>query len=179
MPNLQPILEDARVKLRPLRADDFETLYAVAKDPLIWEQHPSRDRWKREVFETFFEGAMESGGAFVILDKATGEVIGSTRFYEKEAAKSSFAIGYTFYARAYWGTGINSAVKSLMLDYAFGFVDAVCFHVGAGNRRSQIAVERLGAVKESEAEIAYHGEQSNLNYCYSLHKSAWQSSHPA
>ena len=48
--NLQPTLQNDLIILRPLRENDFEALYEVAKDPLIWEQHPSRERYKREVY---------------------------------------------------------------------------------------------------------------------------------
>ncbi len=56
--NLQPTLENEFVKIQPLQESDFERLYAVACDPLIWEQHPNKDRYKREVFENFFKGAI-------------------------------------------------------------------------------------------------------------------------
>lgn len=79
--NIQPLLENEKVILYPLQEKDFEALYAVASDPEIWKQHPNKDRWKKEVFETFFDGAMQSKGAFKIVDKATGNIIGSTRFY--------------------------------------------------------------------------------------------------
>ncbi|MET1057608.1 MAG: GNAT family N-acetyltransferase, partial [Pedobacter sp.] len=150
--NLQPQLENEHTKLRPLQEQDFDALYPIASDPKIWEQHPEKDRWRKDIFQTFFDRAMKSGGAFVILDKHTGNVIGSSRFYEYDEQKNSICIGFTFYAVAYWGTGINPAVKELMLDYAFSFVSTVYFHVGANNLRSQTAVERLGAVKVAEQE---------------------------
>jgi len=60
--NLQPThLSNEKVSLRPLAAIDFDSLYAVANDPLIWEQHPNPDRYKREVFQNYFKGALESG----------------------------------------------------------------------------------------------------------------------
>ena len=79
MINLQPVLENEFIRLQPLQQNDFERLYAVASDPLIWEQHPNKDRYKREVFQTYFEGAMESKGALLVIDKLTGEVAGSSR----------------------------------------------------------------------------------------------------
>jgi RimJ/RimL family protein N-acetyltransferase len=166
--NLQPILENDLVKLIPLHENNFEDLYAVASDPLIWEQHPNKDRWKKEVFENFFKGALESGGAFKIIDKANGKVIGSTRFYKTGIENKELAIGYTFFARKYWGGKYNPAVKRLMMDYAFQFVDHILLHVGAVNIRSQKAIERLGAVKIAEEEIAYYGEASKLNFIYRI-----------
>ncbi len=72
---LQPTIENRRVRLEPLRADDFDVLYAVASDPLIWEQHPNKNRYQRDIFATYFQGAIESGGAARVLDTATGELI--------------------------------------------------------------------------------------------------------
>src|SRR3954463_9685593 len=117
MINIQPILENDKVILYPLQEKDFEELYSVASDPKIWEQHPNKDRWKKEVFRTFFEGALQSGGAYKIVDKVKSITIGSTRFYGFEKENTSIHIGYTFYATSYWGTGFNLSVKRLMLNY--------------------------------------------------------------
>lgn len=171
--DLQPTLENDKVILRPLQPTDFDALYAVASDPKIWEQHPNKDRWKKEVFQTFFQGAMESKGAFVIIDKATNNIIGSTRFYKYNEAEKSVVIGATFYATQYWGKGFNSAVKKTMLDYALPFVDRVQFFIGANNIRSQIAIGRVGASKVGELELAYYGEQPSLNYIYEIKKTDW------
>jgi N-acetyltransferase len=169
-PDLQPTLESPVVLLKPLKPEDFEALYHSASDPKIWEQHPNKDRWQREVFQKYFQGAIESKGAFLIIDKATGEVAGSTRFYDYNEAEKSILIGYTFYATKFWGTGLNPAVKRLMMDYIFQFVDRVHFHIGATNFRSQIAIQRLGAVKIGEQSVAYYGEPPKLNFVYEIVK---------
>lgn len=166
--NLRPTLENDIVKLIPLKETDFETLYKVASDPLVWEQHPNKDRWKHEVFQNFFKGAMESGGAFLIYDAQSNEVIGSSRYYDYNEIKKEIAIGYTFYARSHWGGKYNPAAKKLMMDYAFQFVNAVIFHIGAQNVRSQKAIEKLGAVKIGEEEIEYYGEPSKPNFVYRI-----------
>lgn len=168
--NIQPVLENEKVLLQPLLASDFEALYHTASDPAIWEQHPNKDRWKREVFEVFFQGAVESKGAFKIIDKETGEVTGSTRFYNYDDNDNSIMIGYTFYATKCWGTGVNLSVKRLMLDYAFRFVSIVRFQVGAVNIRSQIAIGRLGALKIGEETVTYFGEAPKLNFIYAIKK---------
>ncbi|MBK8750107.1 MAG: GNAT family N-acetyltransferase [Saprospiraceae bacterium] len=171
--NIQPTLENENVILHPLQDKDFADLYAVASDPKIWEQHPNKDRCKIEVFKVFFDGAMQSKGAFKIVNKASGNVMGSTRFYDHNQEENSISIGYTFYGREYWGKGFNHSVKSLMLDYIFQFVSKVHFHIGAENIRSQIAIGRLGTTKIDEQEIAYFGEQAKLNYIYCLTKEEW------
>lgn len=168
--NLQPILKNELVSILPLKDTDFEALYQVASDPLVWEQHPNKDRYKKEVFQIFFEGAMQSGGAFKIIDNQTEKVIGSTRFYDLNLANKSILIGYTFYGREYWGSTYNPQVKKLMLEYAFQFLDKVFFHIGAHNIRSQKAIERLGATKVREISVAYHGEPEKLNFEYVLSK---------
>lgn len=172
--NIPQLLETDTIALYPLEASDFDALYAVASDPNIWAQHPNKDRWRKEVFSNFFEGALQSKGAFKIVDKSTGEVLGSTRFYDYNEQDNSILIGYTFYAVKCWGKGINHAVKSLMLDYAFESVDKVYFHIGAENFRSQVSIGRLGAKKITEQEIAYFGEAPKLNYVYEISRKDWQ-----
>ncbi|MBS1635016.1 MAG: GNAT family N-acetyltransferase [Bacteroidetes bacterium] len=174
-PNLQPTtLENEFVKLVPLQAGDFERLYKVASDPLIWEQHPNRDRYKRDVFLTFFNGALESGGAFLVIDPQTHEVIGSSRYYNFDANSHTVVVGYTFLARSYWGGKYNKALKSLMLNYAFTFAESVELHVGSNNIRSQTAVMRLGAHKIREQEVTYYGELPKLNFIYRINKADWK-----
>lgn len=168
--NFQPTLQNEFVKLVPLKETDFEILYSIASDPLIWEQHPNKLRWQREVFQNFFTGAIESKGAFLIYDAKTNEVIGSTRFYDWDLEKSNVAIGYTFYARSHWGGKYNPSCKHLMMQHAFQFVDNVIFHIGAKNIRSQKAIEKIGAIKIAEEDVEYFGEDSTLNFIYQIRK---------
>jgi len=175
--NWQPKdLEDEKVSLVPLRPEHFRDLYRVASDPLIWEQHPQQDRYLLEVFRQFFEGAIASGSAFVITDKASGEVIGSTRFYEFNEADASVAIGYTFLARKFWGGTYNKAVKKLLLDYAFGFVEKVYFHVGAENKRSATAVTRLGAHHDGIVDFDHYGNKVP-HLLFVIGKKEWNPDH--
>lgn len=168
--NIQATLENENVKLVPLNPNDFEELFSVASDPKIWEQHPNKDRYQREVFEKFFQGAIESKGAFKIMDKSSNEVAGSTRFYDYNPKENSIFIGYTFYATKFWGSKLNPQVKKLMLDYIFQFVDKVNFHVGKDNIRSQKAMEKLGAKKVDEVNVAYFGEPAKLNVVFEIDK---------
>lgn len=143
----QPVLTGELLELRPLRADDFDGLFAVASDPLIWEQHPDRNRYQEATFRAFFEEALASGGALVALDRASGRIIGSSRYHGYDPERSVVEIGWTFLARACWGGRYNGEMKRLMLDHAFRSVDRVIFVIGPDNRRSQRAVERLGAAR--------------------------------
>ncbi len=171
--DLQPQLENEVVKLMPLKPEDFEKLYKVASDQLIWEQHPNKNRYQREVFKTFFEGAIESNGAFIIYNNKTNELIGSSRFYKLENQPNAIAIGYTFFSKTHWGGTYNQATKELMINHAFKFVENVIFQIGASNIRSQKAIERLGAQKIGEENIEYYGEESKLNYIYEIKKINW------
>jgi RimJ/RimL family protein N-acetyltransferase len=118
----------------------------VASDPLIWEQHPDSDRYQEGVFRAFFRGAVESGGALVAIDRATGRVIGSSRYHGYDAAASEVEVGWTFLARSHWGGAYNGEMKRLMLAHAFRFVDNVVFVIGPQNMRSRRAVEKIGGM---------------------------------
>jgi RimJ/RimL family protein N-acetyltransferase len=142
----QPVLEGERVALRPLRAEDWAALFAVASDRLIWEQHPAHDRWREPVFRAFFEDALANKGALAVIDKASGAIIGSSRFEGlEEAGGGSVEIGWTFLARSHWGGRYNHEMKRLMLAHALASVAEVRFLVGETNTRSRTALERIGA----------------------------------
>jgi RimJ/RimL family protein N-acetyltransferase len=142
----QPVLKGL-LELRPLRADDADALYAAASDPLIWEQHPQPDRWRREVFDGYFADQLDSGGALLVLDAQTGEAIGLSRYHGFDADRSEVEIGWTFLVRRCWGGVYNRELKDLMLDHAFRYVDNVVFLVAPENTRSRRAVEKIGAVE--------------------------------
>ena len=162
-------LENEQVKLVPLVASDFERLYAVAADPLIWEQHPSRNRFERAVFQAYFDGAVAAGTAFLVIDQSSGDIIGCTRFYDFKPGES-IAIGFTFLARKYWGGVFNKAAKKLLVDYAFQFVDTIFFHIAATNIRSQRATQKIGAVKLGEVEIENNSGEKQLHFEYALRR---------
>jgi RimJ/RimL family protein N-acetyltransferase len=152
--NLQPeLLENNQIKMIPLKEADFEILFAVASDPEIWEQHPSKNRYQKEVFLLYFDGAVESKSAFLVYDRATNELIGSTRYYDYDLENSKIAIGFTFLAKKYWGGNHNKAMKQLLIDYAFQQVDTIVFHIGETNIRSQKAVSKIGAAKVGAMDL--------------------------
>lgn len=144
--DLQPVLKGELLELRPLRAADFDDLFAVAADPLLWEQHPDKDRCKEEQFRVFFREALESGGALIATDASDGRIIGSSRFHGHDRERREIEIGWTFLARSHWGGRYNGEMKRLMLDHAFRFVDRVIFVIGPRNLRSRRAVEKIGGV---------------------------------
>lgn len=164
-----PVLQNQLVALHPLTDADFEIMFSIAADPAIWEQHPHKNRWQEAVFRAFFDTSLNSNGAFRIADPSTNQTIGGTRFYEYDKEESSIAIGGTFYAREYWGSGINQQVKKLMLDYIFNEVATVYFYIDQYNRRSQIAIERLGAKRAGEKPV----NGSMLDFVYKISKQEW------
>jgi N-acetyltransferase len=145
--DLQPILSGPLLTLRPLNPADHDPLFAVASDPLIWEQHPDKTRSTPAGFNIFFQQALASGGALLALETGSGKVIGSSRYHGYDQAADVVEVGWTFLARSHWGGRYNREMKRLMLDHAFRFVERVVFLIGPANYRSQRAIEKLGAVR--------------------------------
>jgi RimJ/RimL family protein N-acetyltransferase len=143
-----------------MRADDFDALHQAASDPLIWAQHSVPDRHERAEFRRFFDGALACGGGLVAQDPVTGRLIGSSRYYEWNAADRSVVIGYSFLERAQWGTGTNREMKSLMIAHAFRWAETILFHVSPGNMRSQRALEKIGARLLERTEVLVGGVMS-------------------
>jgi N-acetyltransferase len=163
----QPSLSGNLLQLRPLRADDFTALHAAAADPAIWEQHPVKDRHREEIFRPYFETLLGSREAVVVLDRASGKIVGMSRFHSYDPDRSEVEIGWTFLARSHWGGTYNRELKNLMLSHAFRFVRTVVFLVGPQNVRSQRAVEKIGGIRfgsrpdaDGRESIAYRIESS-------------------
>jgi RimJ/RimL family protein N-acetyltransferase len=171
-PDQQPELRSETLLLRPLRADDLEPLWAVARDPLLWEQHPDKTRSQRAGFERFFAAALESGSALALINCGTGQVIGSSRYYEWDPARREVAIGYTFLAREFWGGATNREMKRLMIEHAAPWADAIWFHVGKGNLRSRRAMEKIGGRAIFEAKRPQNGELIDFIY-YRIDTGNW------
>lgn len=162
---LEPI-QTSRFALDALVEADFEALYAVAADPMIWEQHPESNRWQRDIFSRFFSNGLANDlGCFCIRERDTGVVVGSTRYYGFNEVKRCVHIGFTFIARKYWGTSVNREIKDAMLARAFEVCDSVLFDIGPENMRSITAVKKLGGV--------YSHTESPTKAVYVLTPSQW------
>lgn len=159
-----------RLLLRPLAESDHAALFAAASDPLVWEQHPDRRRHTPEGFAAYFRSGIESKGALAVIDRASGELAGSSRYRDHRPRESSVEIGYTFLARRYWGGSYNRELKALMLEHAFKSVDAVRFIVGEHNHRSRRALAKLGAVEDAGA---CSGDE-RCSVVYRITKAAWR-----
>lgn len=167
----QPRLTGDLVELRPATADDFDALFAVASDPLIWEVHPAHDRWQEPVFRRFFAEGLASGGMLVAVDRATGAVIGSSRYDFERAEPGEVEIGWTFLARSHWGGRYNGEMKRLMLDHAFGSVERVIFLIGDTNIRSRRAIERVGGKLTDRVHRADMAGRMAVHVIYAIERS--------
>jgi N-acetyltransferase len=142
--DFQPTLHGPLLDLRPARPEDFEALFAVASDKEIWAVHPAHDRWQEPVFRAFLDGAFADEGGLVAIERASGAIVGFSRYSMERCEPGEVEIGWTFLARRLWGGRYNAAMKRLMLDHAFRFVDTVIFRVGETNLRSRRAMEKIG-----------------------------------
>ena len=165
--DLQPVLSGKRIALRPLTQDDYESLYQVANDPLIWEQHPSSLRHQRDVFDAqIFSTGLASKTTLVALDKQTSQMIGSSRYYDVDNINREIAIGFTFLARSHWGGAANQEMKSLMLSHAFTWAKRVWFHFACNNIRSSKALEKIGAELSHTAPRPVNGKPVDHHFYY-------------
>ncbi len=163
--NLQPVLKGELLTLRPLEHSDAGALYEIAADPLMWEQHPEKDRYKPEVFARFMESALHTQCALAVIDNLSGRIIGCSRYYGLNEIKKEIVIGYTFLKREFWGRHYNTEMKKRMLNHAFTSVETVTFSIGENNMRSRRAVEKLGARLR---------ETTGGSVVYALEKNDWQ-----
>jgi len=174
MMNLQPTLEDEIIILRPLNKSDFELLYEIAKDPLIWEQHPCNDRYRKNIYTKFFKDSLKSKGTLIIIDKLDNKIIGSTRFKPVDNVESAIEIGWSFLSRNYWGGKYNKSMKKLMIDYAFKSAEDIVFYIGKDNIRSQKAVEKIGGIRVTESNLQPLMKKNNDDWTYRINKRYWR-----
>ena len=171
----QPTLETERLVIRPLAEADREALYAVASDPGVWEQHPIHDRWRREIFDRFFDDGLASGGALAVVEKRDGSIIGSTRYDKYDPDEGGVVeIGWTFLAPRYWGKGINPEMKRAMLAYAFQSVALVEFRVGDTNYRSRNALEAIGAARTDRYELEKYQGKRVVHLVYEITRESFE-----
>lgn len=171
---LQPTLQNDLVKIRPLVKADFDALYEAANDPKIWEQHTDA-RFKKDVFAKFFDDSLKSGGALIIIDQASGDVIGSSRFNPLNRTDDAIEIGWTFFARRFWGGNYNKSIKTLMIEHAFNFYNDVLFYVDKDNIRSQKAMEKIGGVRLSDKDYYHKIRRDNRDLTFRINKEEWKS----
>lgn len=170
--DFQPTLRGPRITIRPIAADDWDELFEAASDPKIWEQHPARDRYREPVFREYFDEAIESGSAFVFVDRACDRIVGSSRYDGHDPVTREIEIGWTFLTRAYWGGSYNREIKQLMLQHAFRFVETVVLWVGVANLRSQLATQKIGGVLRDGIH-ARDQDQDNPHVIFEVRRENW------
>jgi len=171
--NAQPELSSERLTLRPLKPEDLEGLFAAAGHPEVWAGHPAKDRYKRDVFEKYFDFLLSTESTLVVIDQASGKIIGCSRYYTAPDQPDSISIGFTFVNHAYWGGGVNFEMKRLMLEHAFQTYEEVWFHIALDNIRSQKATSKLGAEHAYTTTLNLSGSPAPA-LCFRLTKSAWE-----
>ncbi len=171
--NPQSRLLNSLVELRPLRQDDFHKLFEIASDTKLWEQHPAKERSQEEGFRKFFEEALQTRSAYAIINKATQEIIGTSRYHPSPDYEKAIEIGWTFIARKLWGGPYNAAVKNLMLQHAFKHFEIVLFYIDKDNKRSQKANEKIGGVKIESIKGIRLTRRSPNNLIYAIDKNAF------
>lgn len=172
----QPTLEGEHLLLRPLRAQDWGPLWAIASDRELWAVHPAHDRWQEAVFRPFFDTALERGGALVVIDKSSGAIIGSSQFQDHDPADGgSVEIGWTFVARARWGSGANAEMKRLMLAHALADCERALFVVGENNVISRRAMEKIGGRLIGERRDLPRAGQSQPHVIYAIDRAGFAS----
>ncbi|MEN3748554.1 GNAT family N-acetyltransferase [Sphingomonas sp. HF-S3] len=168
--DLQPTLVGELLILRPTVPEDWAPLFAVASDPLIWEIHPAHDRWQESIFRAYFDQALASGGGLTILDRASGAVIGASRYYNAAPERGEIELGYTFLARSHWGGRYNAEAKGLMLAHIHRWFETALFVVGEGNLRSQRAMEKIGGVRRAEPRFVDYGSGPARQIVYEIRR---------
>lgn len=169
-PDLQPTLIGETITLSPTLASDWDGLFAVASDPEIWKVHPAHDRWQEPVFRRYFDEAVASGGGLTVRDRASGRIIGASRYSAQRAQPGEVEIGWTFLAREYWGGATNAEMKRLMLDHAFQYFDPVIFVVGDTNIRSRRAMEKIGGVLTTRIDERVMAGETTRHVIYEVRR---------
>lgn len=168
--NFQTILQDNLVLLQPLQVNDFESLFEVASDSSIWEQHPAKERSQRDGFAKFFDEAITTKKAFLIIDKFSNQVIGTSRYNLSKESTKAIEIGWTFLNKNFWGGDYNRHIKNLMLAHAFTHFEVVLFYVDKNNFRSQKAVEKIGGKRIDTIYGVKIESRINAEHVYGLKK---------
>ena len=149
------VLEDDRVILRPITISDTDALVEyVQNEPELW-QFSLVSIQKSEDLKGYIESAIraredKTAYGFIVFDKATQTYVGSTRFYDIQLAFATTQLGYTWYSKKVWGTGLNTHCKNLLLQFAFdrmGF-KRVEFRADYNNKRSIAAMQKMGCTIE-------------------------------
>jgi len=174
-------LQDDHVVLEPLSLDHVPALEAAAADGELWNLTVTSvppPGHARDYVEKALQGQAEGHMLpFAVRETGSGEIVGSTRYYEIDAALPRLAIGYTWYAKRWQKSHLNTACKRLLLEHAFETLGcvAVAFHTDELNEDSQRAIERLGAQREGMLRAHKRRTDGSLRntVCFSILADEW------
>jgi N-acetyltransferase len=174
-------LQDDYVVLEPLSLEHAPALEAAAADGELWNLTVTSvppPGHARSYVEKALQGQAEGSMLpFAIRETGSGEIVGSTRYYEIDAETPRLAIGYTWYARRWQKTHLNTACKRLLLEHAFETLQcvAVALHTDEQNEDSQRAIERLGAQREGVLRAHRRRTDGSLRntVCFSILAEEW------
>ena len=147
-------LRGATVTLKPMTTSDSEALVAAASDGKLWELWytgvPSPTNIDDYIAFALGEHEADRALPFVVVDNATGRVIGSTRYLNAEPEHRHLEIGYTWYSASFQRTRVNTECKWLLLSYAFEQLNAIVveFRTHWHNQASRAGITRLGAKQD-------------------------------
>lgn len=140
------------VRLEPLGPEHAEGLAAAGDDPAVFEHLRGWDVMTAEVAAARIARTLANPALvpWAQVDARTGEVAGTTSYYDVDAELRTVAIGHTWIGRRFWRTGLNTEAKLLLLTRAFDELGCVrvVWHTDIRNDRSQAAIARLGATRE-------------------------------
>lgn len=142
------------IRLEPLTAEHKPELTQVLNDPRIWEytwrKIGSAEQAAQLVDTALANQASGKDIPYVMVEQASGRIVGTTRMMHLDRTHRGAEIGCTWVAPDYWRTAVNTESKLLLLEYGFGVLNLIRveFSIVSNNLRSQRAVERIGAVRE-------------------------------
>ncbi len=177
-----PTLAGRSVRLETLRAEHADALRKAAADGELWTLRytsvPGPQPGEAEAYIATALAQRDAGIAwpFVVLD-ADDVVVGSTRYYDVDRSVPRVKIGYTWYATRAQRTALNTEAKRLLLDHAFDAMgcESVTFETSHENRRSQAAIERLGAKRDGtlRAHMRHRDGSMRDTVVYSILHAEW------
>ncbi|RXG15835.1 RimJ/RimL family protein N-acetyltransferase [Leeuwenhoekiella aestuarii] len=175
------ILENEAVLLHPLSFDDIGKIETISYNSELGE-FGAKVKNRNDLID-YFNFCLKSKKdkelyPFIIISKEDSNPIGLTMFGNISFQHKRLEIGWTWIGEKFQGTGVNTICKRLLLNYCFNGLNLrrVEFKIDIKNQKSQIAIEKIGAVKEGllrEYNIQSYGE-SKGTYVYSIIKEEWE-----
>ena len=146
-----PTLSSNGITLKPLMLSHATDLVEACQDGELWKINETSVPEPDKVIDYINAAdSMSDRQAFVVIDESSGKVIGTTSFHDISPTSKRLEIGYTWYAKSYWRTPVNTTCKLMLLTYIFETLQyqTVGWRTDINNHRSQQAIERLGAKKD-------------------------------